>query len=383
MTLQISSVIALGGQYSVTPLAAAIGPNGSRKFAVTFSPPAYGRYNSGIVFVHGGASTPDTLLVQGDVPIGGLSAGWNIVSVPLTVADPRKTEVFPDAVSNAFEFSAGYIARDTVRNGRGYWLKFSATESLVVAGDVRNSETATVVPGWNMVGGPSLNVPIDSVVTTPPGILAGNFFEYYSGYASVTVLRPGKGYWVKVSQAGTIQFKGVLPGSSDAAAGLQPPEREGMATLTLRDAVGSLARLAVGSVNSAVARDGSSAELPPRPPEGAFDARLDGNLHSALLPSGSGREIGLRISGAHYPVTISWTEGVGSISIDAGGSIAPMDLPGSVVLRDASPVVLRSAGAGWGMDIAPAASGLAGNHPNPFNPSTLIVSRCRRRARFG
>ncbi len=373
MTLQISSVIALGGQYSVTPLAATIGVNASRKFAVTFSPPAYGRYNSGIVFVHNGGTTPDTQLVRGDVPIGGVSSGWNIVSVPLTVADPRKTAVFPDAISNAFEFSAGYVGRDSVRNGVGYWLKFPATDSLVVAGDVRNTEVATVVPGWNMVGGPSLAVPLDSVVTTPPGILAGNFFEYFSGYASVPVLRPGKGYWVKVNQAGTLQFKGVLPGGSTAVAGARQPAPEGMATLTLLDASGSSATLFLGPGGPA-AVEGSSAELPPPPPEGAFDARFDGDLHSLSLLPGSGRLGSLRISGARYPVTISWTAGAGGAILEAAGIPNPMELPGSVTLRRPSPVVFRAAPpVSGGPDAGRTRSGFAGNHPNPFNPSTVIT----------
>lgn len=217
--LQVTSVISLSGQYAASPSTATIGPGGSRKFAVTFSPPAYGNYNSGIVFVHTGATTPDTLLVRGDVPIGGVLAGWNVVSVPLTVADPRKDAVFPEATSGAFGFSAGYVASDTVLNGRGYWLKFPSTDSMVVGGDPRESETVAVGAGWNMVGGPSYPVPLDSVESDPPGIVAGSFFGYAAGYSAVTVLMPGRGYWVKVSQAGTLTLKGQVPGGVPGATG--------------------------------------------------------------------------------------------------------------------------------------------------------------------
>ncbi len=50
--------------------------------------------------------------------------GWNIVSLPLSVDDPRASEVFPSAISPAFEFEASYVERDSLRAGTGYWLKF-------------------------------------------------------------------------------------------------------------------------------------------------------------------------------------------------------------------------------------------------------------------
>ncbi len=363
LNLQVTSVITLSGQYSVAPLSASIVPAGSRKFAVTFSPPAYGIYNSGIVFVHGAGTSPDTQLVRGDAPIGRVSLGWNIVSVPLTVPDPRKTVVFPGAISNAFEFSGGYVARDTVENGLGYWLKYPATDSLVVAGDMRVSETVSVVPGWNMIGGPSYPVPLDSVLAAPPGIIVGNFFEYSSGYTSVTNLRPGKGYWVKVAQAGTITLKG----DNLAATGITAPgptvEGDGTAVI-LTDASGASHRLHVGiSLRGGIMTD----ELPPPPPDGAFDARFERELGGV-----GDAEVVLRIRGARYPATLSWMNCGEGATITADGGTAPLDIPGSLRLQGESRVVVRAGGltgtAGRGAE----AFGLTGNYPNPFNPSTMV-----------
>jgi hypothetical protein len=366
--LQVTSVIPLSGQYFASPASATIGPAGSRKFAVTFSPPAYGSYNSGIVFVHTGVTTPDTQLVRGDVPIGGVLAGWNIVSVPLTVADPRTTVVFPAAVSSAYEYASGYVTRDTVRNGLGYWLKYPARDSMVVSGDVRENESVSVAAGWNMIGGPSLAVPLDSITSTPPGIIAGNFFEYAAGYAPVSLLRPGKGYWVKVSQAGTLGLRGQVAGGPTPAATRGVEGYDG-APLIVTDAEGRTLRLYVaapGAPGGAAADPG----LPPPPPGGAFDVRFGGDRIVSRVTAGEMTPI--FISGARDPVTISWPAAIAGGALFVDGAPALLDAPGSVTIAGETAVGLGAAPAGPGDDPRPRGYGLSGNYPNPFNPSTAI-----------
>ncbi|HLB00902.1 MAG TPA: T9SS type A sorting domain-containing protein [Bacteroidota bacterium] len=369
VTLPITSVIPLSGQFLVDPTSGSVPPLDSMKFAVTYDPPFYGRWNSGIVFLHGAVGSPDTLLVSGAVPIGGVLAGWNIISVPLNVVDPGRQAIFPEAVSSAFGFTTMYYTADTLVNGKGYWLKFPATDSMTVSGEQRAVDNTPLSAGWNIVGVPSFPVPMDSVSTVPPGIIMGNFFEYASGYASVSTLRPGKGYWVRVSQGGTLRLSGELaavqPGT---AAGLSPaePSREDYLQLTVTDAVGESRRLYVAGTSS------PEIELPPAPPPGDFDARFEGNLMAARPRPGSGSRPGLEIRDAVYPLTIAWSSVMDGPGLNAGGRSVSLSMPGEVLVGEGERVWLTAADDFAGSRVAAGDYGLFRNYPNPFNPSTVI-----------
>lgn len=131
---------------------------------------------------------------------------WNLVALPLTVADPRKVSLFPSAVSEAYTFSvtSGYVRRDTILNGIGYWLKFPGPDSVVLTGYERLSDSVGVTAGWNLVGSITAPVLVSSIRQTPPGVLTSPFYRYSSGYASVDTLWPAQGYWVKASGSGSV-----------------------------------------------------------------------------------------------------------------------------------------------------------------------------------
>jgi photosystem II stability/assembly factor-like uncharacterized protein len=137
--------------------------------------------------------------------------GWNIVSVPVTVADRRKTEVFPTSISNAFAYTpSGYVNRDTLEYGLGYWLKFASTQSVLVTGDARNEDTIDVIQGWNIIGSISDPVAVGSIIQIPSGIVISPYFGYGStGYTPATMIEPMKGYWVKVNQSGQLVLTAV------------------------------------------------------------------------------------------------------------------------------------------------------------------------------
>ena len=136
-----------------------------------------------------------------------LAAGWNMVSVPLTVNDYLKTSLFPNAISNAFDYSGSYNVKDTLKNGVGYWVMYSADETDSIKGGERTLDTLALTAGWNMIGSISAAVSVGSITTIPPTIITSNFFEYTGSYIVADSIKPGKAYWVYALEPGSLILK--------------------------------------------------------------------------------------------------------------------------------------------------------------------------------
>jgi hypothetical protein len=134
----------------------------------------------------------------------GMVDKWNMVSVPLDVANFAKDAVFPTSVGNAFSFDGGYSASPTLEVGKGYWLKFSGAQDVSVTGVPVTQDTVDVAAGWNLVGSLSVAIPSANVASIPGGLVSSNFFRFDGGYGASTTLDPGKGYWVKLTGAGKL-----------------------------------------------------------------------------------------------------------------------------------------------------------------------------------
>lgn len=137
---------------------------------------------------------------------GSVNAGWNMVSLPVIVADPRAKSVFPTSSSSAFTYSNGYMPKDTLVTGVGYWLKFPSQQSVNTEGQLRIADTVNIAQGWNMVGSLSIPISKSSLVTIPPGIINSPFYGYNNGYQTADTLKPFKSYWIKSTQAGELIF---------------------------------------------------------------------------------------------------------------------------------------------------------------------------------
>ncbi len=143
-----------------------------------------------------------------------LDSRWNIVSVPVTVPDYRKVTLFSTSTSSAFAFEGSYTSKETLVNGKGYWLKFENNQNIELVGQLLTSQTIPVNAGWNLVGSIGTPLSADLVTSTPPNMVTSNFYEYSGGYRGSDTLHPGKGYWVRVNGNGQLELSSVVSSMS-------------------------------------------------------------------------------------------------------------------------------------------------------------------------
>ncbi|MCF8306928.1 MAG: hypothetical protein K9G57_14840, partial [Ignavibacteriales bacterium] len=198
--------------------------------------------------------------------------GWNIISVPLAMADMSVATLFPAAVTSAFGFDNGYVVVDNLINGAGYWLKFSEADEHTFTGQAFVGNVS-VSEGWNMVGPFNVETPVSAVISDPPGLIASSFFGFDNGYVVPENLMPGHGYWVKASGNGELIMNTPV---KDGEKGVNEAAMYEIA-FNVVDGVGGTYNMAAGI--DPLGTDGldaglGEAELPPAPPAGIFDARF-------------------------------------------------------------------------------------------------------------
>ncbi len=134
-----------------------------------------------------------------------LNDQWNLVSVPIDTESVDKDSIFPTSISSAYAYSgSSYIPLDTLRKFAGYWLKFNSPTEVQWKGIPNFSAIFRVAEGWNLIGSISEPIPVSNVTSDPPDIITSAFFGYSSSYGVADSIHPGLGYWVKVSQSGSL-----------------------------------------------------------------------------------------------------------------------------------------------------------------------------------
>ncbi|MDI6803356.1 MAG: FlgD immunoglobulin-like domain containing protein [Bacteroidota bacterium] len=299
--------------------------------------------------------------------------GWNMVSVPLTVADYSKAVLFPTATSSAFAYEGSYVNKIILENAVGYWLKFPSAQRVPMSGSPRTIDSVSVLAGWNMIG--SLTLPFATNKITPSiGVVINSpYYGYNNGYQIATTIEPGKAYWVKVTTGGKLYLN--LPPALGKEISETSYNLDVLNSITITDAVGSLQTLYFGSKNDANFPV-EYFELPPQSPSGIFDVRFKSQrsveIHPAVIEKTESYPV--TISSAVYPITISWNMKNANSAVyklsEIVGSKNGVTLSGSGSVKISDENVKSIQISVGNKELLPQEFSLGQNYPNPFNPST-------------
>jgi len=177
------------------------------------------------------------------------------------------------------------VNEDTVRFGRGYWVKSGGmslgiygTEKLTLELPGLNGDTEPIGYGWNLVGAPSKSLAVAMIDANPAGSLMSIFgWNTSTGYEVPTTIDPGRGYWVRVRKGAVLKMTGT---SVQGGAFFEMPyvraqeEINPVGWLEATDTHGDKRFLSVTS-ESLTDTQVDNLEIPPAPAPGAFDIRTD------------------------------------------------------------------------------------------------------------
>jgi len=287
-------------------------------------------------------------------------SGWNLISLPIQTLKQRKDELFPGSTSYAYSYNNGYIIKDSLFNGYGYWLKFPSNQTINLTGTQNSNVTIPIRTGWNLIGSLNGSIPVNSLITNPPGIIAGYVYGYGPSYYIASNIEKGKAYWVKSSANGTLtlnlNYTKSLPVNS-----VNPID---MNWTILEFSNGSdFTNLYLGE-----ATDKSKYELPPVPPTGTFDIRFEDNTligdlkNQNIVSIQSSYPVYFTLKNANgkkYLITDLINEKILNVTI---GENETVKIDNPLIEKIRIQEILKQ-------DFQ---YELMQNYPNPFNPKTLI-----------
>ena len=133
-------------------------------------------------------------------------ADWNLVGLPLDVDDATYTTLFPESIEGTlYSFNGGYIPEINLNHGEGYWLRFVEAGSTTITGVSINEITISLSEGWNLISGISTPTSVLDIYDPDGIIIPGTFYGFTpDGYSNTEVIEPGKGYWIRADDSGTI-----------------------------------------------------------------------------------------------------------------------------------------------------------------------------------
>ena len=339
-----------------------------------------------------GTDNPDDILMNSDKTVTATftiilkqytieyNAGWNLMGLPLSVADPHYKTLYPTAMDGTlWRYNGGYVNETELEDGRGYWLRFPGSGNVVIAGETIEEITLSLVEGWNLITGISYDVQLTEIDDPDDIIIPGTLWGYWNGYYASDKLEPGYGYWLRTWEPGTITLTngGAGGGASTegaviAQAGTAFDDMQFLGSLSVEDALGNMQRLYF--VDDIVeGKNRLQYSMPPLPPSGGFDARFRNDYYI-----GTDHESIILVQSQSYPLTVLLEDVEGEYILEAMRGEEILETYSvyagrSVELMSESVEYFRLLNKERLIaENLPDDYGLSQNYPNPFNPSTTI-----------
>ncbi len=295
--------------------------------------------------------------------------GWNMVSVPESVASFSSSILFQWATGSLFEYNNGYVPVSVLSNGPGYWAKFRGAQTNSYFGYDRVSADIPIVMNWNMIGSINASVPAGNITSTPDSIVISPYFGYAcgSGYFPSASVDGGAAYWVRAKSNGTLHL--TTPPLAAAKNIAAVDETKKLNKLTIQDQ-GGHQQVLFFSIDGIV--DPSRYEMPPKPPQGAFDVRYGSGQMLATVGVNQMNTFPISISSSSNTVKVSWDLNSSSVSASLGNGTKIIELKknGTAIFSSSD---LKLVLTGTRNDaLLPKVYALQQNYPNPFNPTTSI-----------
>ncbi|OQY28343.1 MAG: hypothetical protein B6244_07495 [Candidatus Cloacimonetes bacterium 4572_55] len=296
-------------------------------------------------------------------------SGWNMIGLPVIPADGSVDSLFPNAIANTlYEFDGSYLSAVALEAGVGYWLRFSAAETVQLCGVPFTTQTLDLSVGWNMIAGPSCTVPLSAVID-PDNIIIENTLYFFDGsYRLATSIEQGEGYWIRANAAGQVTLNCSARAIPSVAQTQTLPHTM---SLNFSDNAG-IDQILHCAYNPGAVTNVESFSLPPVPMPSAFDIRFSGDTRLT-----TGEETVIHIQGVDYPLTIRAENvpvdhGVGYVICEMRGdeeiSRHPLVEKSDIVISNSEITHLLLSPT----TLIPTLFEVEQNYPNPFNPITAI-----------
>ncbi len=354
-----------------------LGPSDSLNLDVSFTPDVESSFDASLSIESDGGNTSVFLSgigISNTIPFAhNHDAGWNLVCLPVIPENTHYLALHPEAVENTlFAFESGYVLKDSMEVGVGYWLQFSQTGIDTLEGQPVDSVTIDLSSGWNMIAGPSCDMLLSSIDDPGDIIISGTLFGFNGSYFLADTVHPGQGYWIQTTAPGQITLEcGVTTTSSltkqDALRNLTD-----FPFITVEDAAGFSQDLFF-NVEFDVSVDLRSFSLPPLAPGIGFDARFAGGYWAV-----GGDEAVVELHSGNYPISIN----LSGMQPNDDGKYIIQEMIGTKVIKNH---VIQAGEAiqihnPWVSklkltrfeNVFPYTFSVEQNYPNPFNPTTQI-----------